>query len=274
MLPAKAKVQVDASEETGARAKHDWQASLTRVLAEQSPVLRKNAIRAIKEAKVGRASAYVELRCLDHALSLSGIGLSLFVPDSDEVCAPLAADERRDLVAFDGAWPFAVPEGVVGFKSVVTNTTTGSRRYVLEEYDGPRPCIGICLDQGSPGWSAGWFLLQRMHLRGHVAFDVHHRAWNDCLAALADTGLKHLVFDFMLVMNLPHGPWKSAEWFRVIQQSYDRYLAKNNVHDQLFQLLYAGLARDFGEDQCGIVASGSLPPPPRTAGFWPSASVG
>lgn len=88
-----------------------------------------------------------------------------------------------------------------------------------------------------------------MKVRAHIAFDLHHRSWNDCLLALGTAGLKHLVFDFMLVMNIVHGPWKSSEWFRLLQQSFDKWLEKCDCHDELFQLLYSGLSRDVGEDR-------------------------
>lgn len=250
VLPPKARLQVEPPRQSAAkRMPFEWQASLVQLLETQDIADRRRAIAAVRQAKITRASAYAWLRCLDHALALSGSGLVRFIPEEGEcICAPLKENETRVFEPFLGEWPFVVPDGRAGRKSIVVDNDTGVKRYELDEFVGPRPTLAVCLDQGSPGWAAGWFALGHTKARLHLAFDIHHRSWNDCFLAMSFAGVKHSVYEYMVVMNFSHGPWESAEWFRVLQQSYDKFLEVADVNDYLFQLLYPGLSRDMGEE--------------------------
>lgn len=161
VLPAKAKLAVESSPAPQPVVQAEWQASIMRILAAHDSVSRRAAMQAVQNAKQQRASAYAAIRCLDHALAMAGIGLNRFTPEEDEVvCKALGKTEVRELVPFEGEWPFDVPVGRVGLKSVIKDTLSGDRRYELSEFMGPRPCLGLCIDQASTGWAAGCFMLQ------------------------------------------------------------------------------------------------------------------
>ena len=66
--------------------------------------------------------------------------------------------------------------------------------------------------------------------------------------ALGACWLKHLVFEYMSVLNLAHGPWKSCEFWRQLQEGMDSYLRRADVHDDLFLLLYSRISHDMDQD--------------------------
>ena len=89
--------------------------------------------------------------------------------------------------------------------------------------------ISLSIDQGSKFWAATWFMPHYLHLRMATVFDPHHRCWNDIMDALGACGLKHLVFEYLIVLNLAHEPWKSCEFWRQLQKGMGRYLGRGSL---------------------------------------------
>lgn len=229
--------------------KQKWQQDCSAILGQHSSAKRSVALQQFKKQKQSREAAYNHIRALDHALVLAGSGLNKFTSD-DKVVAnrPLALTEQRKAIPWRGPWPFEVPEDKEGTKSVIVDTVTKTKVFELPEFTGPRPTLVINLDQGSKMWSAVWFLQYKLKVRLLAFEDPFHRTWNDCLLALGDCGLKHLVYEYQVVANLPWGPWNSSEFWRQLKESLDSYLTQGSVHDDLFMSLYAAIANDRGKD--------------------------
>ena len=253
VLPAKdhAKLPVEPPEAT-ARFVVEWQQRLMSTMMSQDEVSRKVCMKALKDARVARAAAFANLRSLGHALTLAGSGLQRFAPQEGEApLAPCSSDEVRYFIAWEGPWPFEVPPEHLPHarKSIVKDKVSGKKRFELVEFQKCRPTISLSIDQGSKFWAATWFMSHYLHLRMATVFDPHHRCWNDIMDALGSCGLKHLVFEYMIVLNLAHGPWKSCEFWRQLQEGMDSYLRRADVHDDLFLLLYSRISHDMGQDQ-------------------------
>eukprot|EP00969_Alexandrium_andersonii_P180962 7996469-Alexandrium_andersonii.AAC.1 len=91
----------------------------------------------------------------------------------------------------------------------------------------PHPAKTLCLpiDQGSDGLAPAFFCLTHLLLRAVVFFDPHHRAWNDCRNALADSGLWGATLMWGICFSLFYGPWDTGQGWRSTQEAAGEYSA-------------------------------------------------
>ena len=68
------------------------------------------------------------------------------------------------------------------------------------------PCIAVCIDHGSDGWSGVRFLRHRL-AKLLVTFDWNHRAWNNVRLAISDQCWQGICLLTILMVNFDHGPW-------------------------------------------------------------------
>ena len=71
--------------------------------------------------------------------------------------------------------------------------------------------------------------------------DPFHRIWNDVKLALQEAGLWADVYERLHCENLPCGPFKSASWWREMQEVMARHFRVCDRHNELFLTLYPGL---------------------------------
>jgi hypothetical protein len=169
--------------------------------------------------------------------------------ENERPAGPLAGGFQRYFISWERPWPFVVPEEYqqYGTKAIVKDLATGAKRFELLEMLGPRPTLCLVIDQGSKFYSATWFMAGSMRLRVLAISDPHHRTWNDVLDAVGASGMKHLIYEFLVVLNLPHGPWSSCVFWGEILEAMDAFLEMADSGDDLFLSLYSKIAADFGQ---------------------------
>lgn len=231
---------------------------------QQSPADRKGALKRIRAGKPQRAAAYDHMRALDHTLSLAGVPLSRFVVAANDITPrPLLRSEERYFVPHPehcgGEASASLPS-----RAAVKDKETNTKRYELPKVQSPRPLLVI--DQGSKMFSATWYMQYALNMRLWVFADPHHRTWNDTLLAVGAAGLRYLIFEFLAVLNLPFGPWSSAEWWKQLLESWDAYTSAATCDDDLFSSLYGLISMDLGQDHlvrtCPITGGSGLPNAP------------
>eukprot|EP00971_Amphidinium_carterae_P298476 5930437-Amphidinium_carterae.2 len=75
--------------------------------------------------------------------------------------------------------------------------------------------------------------------------DSAHRVWNDAKLALQRTALWTSVLEMLQIMQTPHGPWSSEQWFRHLRELCDRHVKQSNSGDPLFRALLERIRRDY-----------------------------
>lgn len=247
VLPTKSHAEKDnpTSDEQMA-ANLEWQRQCQSVFEQQTASNRKVALKHVRNARLSRGSAYDHIRALDHAMNLAGIPLERFRADElQKTSRPLSASEERYAVTQPDE---VVSSGLSPCRLAVKDNRTGDKRWELAATPIPRGLIVLTIDQGSKMYSAQWFMQHVLQLRLVVFPDPHHRTWNDALLGVGAAGLKYLLYEYMVVMNMPWGPWTSSEWFKGLGESWDTYLSSANWRDDLFQAVYKHIAADIGQD--------------------------
>ena len=188
-------------------------------------------------------------------LRLYGSGLKDFVAEKPRGDL-LMRGERRVWVRWEGQWTEGVPEGTHGERSVIISAD-GVQRWEVPRYSGPRPMLCFNLDQGSQGYSAMWYMFSELRVTGGWLDDPFHRAYNDWKDSVQQCGWWGIVLEYLIVANLPRGPWQSEAFFQKLVEGADMYLKSADAHDPLFRLMYPAIcsdtieasAIDFGTDQ-------------------------
>lgn len=111
----------------------------------------------------------------------------------------------------------------------------------------PAPILHINPDQGPVGWPTYVFMLERMHIRGSITPDPFHINWNSIRAAVLDVSCWLLVLELTVVANAKRGPWMKNGNLRQLQEAADEYFKVNSEDDQVFQMMYPMVAKDWGE---------------------------
>jgi hypothetical protein len=96
------------------------------------------------------------------------------------------------------------------------------------------PSITLCIDQGSDGWSASFFLAS-LFINIIVLFDQSHRCWNDVQLAISDCGWWYMALLLIAIMNLDHGPWGGQRWFNEARDAVLEYVRVATRRCCLFQ---------------------------------------
>lgn len=217
-----------------APARRRLHVKMAAALAHQGGGQAKERVKALADEKRTRDDA---MAALDHALSLGGMSLAMFLPkDNDQgerrATCLLGPDEERTFIdAADEEFPFAIPEQYRGGgkKSIIVDKATGNQRYELDEFRDRRPMLALCCDEGSKFYAALWFICGE--LQGRVAWlrDPGHRAWNDWRKAAKAMPWHCTLLELLVVTNMPFGPWLSEAFFqdnaggpRPIPQGYRR----------------------------------------------------
>jgi hypothetical protein len=105
--------------------------------------------------------------------------------------------------------------------------------------------LRLRIDQGPVGWSAAFFLYERMGLNGTYWPDAAHRTWNDTKAALKATGLWLVVLETTLAWNVTQGPWAKSAFFQRMKAGMESYLqTAGPTQSQLFLMVYEDATRD------------------------------
>ena len=138
--------------------------------------------------------------------------------------------------------------------TMVLSTGSGLKRFAAPAerpcgmYWGRRPVLSLCMDQGSDGWSAGYFVSYNCLLRMLVFFDPFHREHNDVSNGIKAAGAWSVVLLTGMIHNLCYGPWDGCKWYANILRGLDEYLSHANWQDPLWQAFYAQICSDLGID--------------------------
>ena len=104
-----------------------------------------------------------------------------------------------------------------GLQACVAPSAWEEVRAVLDQIDLqgreiPFPLLSLCVDQGSDGWGAWWYLCYGANCRTAILRDPSHRLHNDLELALKGSKLWIFVLTMMVCFNLHWGPWEGCRW--------------------------------------------------------------
>lgn len=206
-----------------------------------------------------RECAFDCMMALDHSLQLSGMSLGMFVPPKDlpfeeQPAGRLLDGQRRFWVsAEDDSFPYEVPPHLSGKgrKSVIEEDASGSRRWELTEYEGPRPMLGLTCDEGSKMFSSLWFMAGHLRARMGWTRDPGHRGWRDFQNAVNGAGFRMVLLETLVLLNLPFGPWLSEGFYAQMQEAIVVYSRHGSSQDPLFMQMYPKIAHDKRTDDSG-----------------------
>ena len=106
----------------------------------------------------------------------------------------------------------------------------------------------VCIDQGSDGWSAAYYLMS-LGVNLLLLFDWSHRTWNDVQLAIGDARFSSVCLLMIIVLNLDHGPYASHRWWLEMVQGAQQYTTQvANHNDLLFQENLPNINIDEGGD--------------------------
>lgn len=239
--------QVPTTTEQRQASQLEWQRQCMSVLEQQSRNNRRVALKKVKAMKLKRSAAYDNIRAMDHAMTMAGLPLERFrVADLRRTSQPLGADEIRYAVPVGDA---PIDGGPTPVRLAIKDTTTGSKRWEVEKSAIDRPLLVMTIDQGSQMFAGQFFLQHKVAVRLVVFPDPHHRTWNDALLGVAGAGLRYLLYEMLVCLNMPFGPWGSCVWWTELCEAWDSFLASSSgSQDDLFMSVYKHIASDLGQD--------------------------
>ena len=105
----------------------------------------------------------------------------------------------------------------------------------------------LCMDEGSPGWSATYFLMLglRMHIIG--LRDPIHRAVNDWKQGVKEAKFWPTVSAAVLPFNICYGPWGGERWWAIAQGGAQGFVRNSQAGDPLFRWLEQKVAASTGD---------------------------
>lgn len=172
------------------------------------------------QKRVVRVDGYGELRALAHAL-LVGVGKDFedfFLP-KDVLWQPLTASQSRVLIRG---------------KFMVLNQDTGELREQVPDsfrFD-KQPVLVSISDQGGVNRGVLDYACNYLKMVLVVAFDHHHRTWNDVKASLRKSGVYRSFLIFAMLYNVNYGPQGSKNWFnkkRAALKEMERFWGPNDA---------------------------------------------
>ena len=139
----------------------------------------------------------------------------------------------------------------------VEDTATGTRRFEVPATRGDhnRPLLVAFTDEDGSQVSLLQGLMHGAGCRMWTFADPFHRIWNDAKLALQEAGLWGDVYERLHCENLPCGPFKTAAWWREMQEVAANHFRVSSRHNELFLLLYPAL--EAGATAAGAVSSPS-----------------
>ena len=187
------------------------------------------------------------MHCLSNALAVSfGMRLSDYYPKPEVVqegpkrkrkrAYPKWAGENPDLCEADLT---DLSEGQLAAESKDGSSNAEQAEQLQAAAPSLSNCLVLCVDEGSVGYAAIWFLLNHLKMRLIAQRDPIHRGVNDWKLAVksASGNLWNMITSTVLVFNLAHGPWGSGRWFEVAQESAALLHQREDVNCPLWRFL-------------------------------------
>ena len=172
-------------------------------------------------------------------------------PWTQQWTAPLAKGEERSCVPWPGPYPYFVPAELDGTaqRFVITQHSTGQRRYELTEYAGARPISGLHADEGGNIFTMLWFLFHHLSARGGWYCDPGHRGWRGWDLTDGKMRCRGVVREGQLLLNFRHTPHMTVRFFEVLREGLETWMETATINTELCVCCYPSLARDKGEQR-------------------------
>ena len=197
----------------------------------------------IKDEKKGTSQFHLA-HALDKMLMLAGFGgLNTWIEENPP-CRMLSRTEYRyelkDLAKFEDH------DADIWQRWCVEDVSTKKRRFEVPASRGDhiRPLIAAFTDEDGAQISLLQGLIYGAFLRMWLFPDPFHRIWNDVKLALQEAGLWADVYERLHCENLPCGPFKTAAWWREMQEVMGHHFRVSSRHNELFKILYPGLEEE------------------------------
>lgn len=119
--------------------------------------------------------------------------------------------------------------------------------------------VNFVMDQEACQRSAFYDMVYYLGLVASAVPDLHHRAWNDMLLAMRDSGLGPAFYNAITTYNLAYGPWHKSMYHKLLIDSMLDLCGLMTPDDPLlvfmfpFILLGHGIV-DPSEEQCNYEA--------------------
>ena len=152
------------------------------------------------QKRITRVDGFQELRALAHALLSIDKKLDIFFLPNTLLWKPLKASQAR--VVIDG-------------KFMVYEKHTGQLlKQIPDGYSfASQPILISISDQGGVNRGVLDYATHYLKMVAVIAFDSHHRTWNDIKSCLKQVGVFKSVLSFAMLFNINYGPQNSKKWF-------------------------------------------------------------
>lgn len=200
---------------------------------------------ALKQAEHARLANPHYIAGLDNAMQ-GGIGRSLLDFVAMRRAVPLKPGERRYFV--DGS---TIGEPAGTFVSCIVDEATGHRWLetpAMRSPEGRRlmPKLILAADRGSIGFPGISYMLSELGVRGFAFWDPWHMISGYIENAIKAVGEWVVVLEYLVVLNLPIGPWEGQASYQRIHH-LARLMQKDlDCESDLYRLLYDRMCRDVG----------------------------
>jgi len=124
----------------------------------------------------------------------------------------------------------------------------GLRRFLPQGSGGREPVLSLCMDQGTCGYAASWFLLYHESMKLNLVFlqDPAHRCWNDIRAAIVDSGHWGHVLLTSVAYNCQFGPWSTESVWADQKESMEEFITLSGPSCPVWESLLPSICRDLG----------------------------
>jgi len=159
------------------------------------------------------------------------------------------------MVALDAALQSCDGRGIVKYITYATpnpHHETNRQAYANDETVNGRDgkpkynMLALCIDLGSVGFAATWFLAYSMWLNIMVVIGTSHRIWHVTRLAIDESGLWAVVLVTTIACNAHCGPWEGPSWWQELKYSAKDCLASSTPTDPLLNHLFAAIMSDNG----------------------------
>ena len=197
-------------------------------------------LEANADNKKGTNMFYI-IRAVDRMLMHGGFGgLQTWIDDIPQSTVLSRTEYRYELKNLP---PFEDHHAEAWQRWCVEDTATGKRRFEVPATRGDhdRPLMSVFCDEDGSQISLLQGLMHGAGGRIWTFPDPFHRIWNDTKLALQEAGLWGDVYERLHCENLPCGPFKTASWWREMQEVSEDHFKYSNRHNELFRQLYPEL---------------------------------
>lgn len=201
-----------------------------------------------------REDGYDHMRAIDGILQQLGLSLHTFWCDDaaafeSRVTALLRRSERRYYVTMpDDHFPYEVPPELsgTGKQIIVHDRVSNTRRFELQEFEGPRPMLALNNDEGSKLFAATWFMWGHLRTRGWALRDGGHRRWRNLRDAASDMKWSGTVLEWLVFLNILFGPYMSESFGEKTKAAVKWYRSHSTFRCAAFQYMYPFICADKG----------------------------